>query len=224
MNRSESGGERWAVLLCEKSGVMAAPWAAAGYRCLCIDTQHPQRSEVVEGNIVKRWGDVRSLTPQDIPGPVVFAAAFPPCTDLTGAAARDWPRKGLRRLIDALELVEACRILLEYTGAPWMLENPIGRLSTIWRQPDHNFNPCDFGGYLEPAGDAYTKRTCLWTGGGFVMPDRRPVEPTEGSKMHRVAPGPERANIRSLTPAGFALAVYLANAPECRAQFTLEAA
>jgi hypothetical protein len=46
------------------------------------------------------------------------------------------------------------------------------------------------------------------------MPDRRPVEPTEGSKMHLLPPGPERANLRSATPEGFARAVYAANGPE----------
>lgn len=106
-----------------------------------------------------------------------------------------------------------------------MIENPVGRLSTAWRKPDHTFNPCDFGGYLEPAGDAYTKRTCLWTGGGFVMPEPRPVAPTAGSMMHtRYAPGPERANLRAATPMGFARAVFLANAPEHRRQLTLDAA
>ena len=24
------------------------------------------------------------------------------------------------------------------------------------------FDPCDYGGYLDPIGDEYTKRTCLW--------------------------------------------------------------
>jgi hypothetical protein len=38
------------------------------------------------------------------------------------------------------------------------------------------------------------------------------VEAVEGSKMHRVAPGPQRAAIRSATPMGFAQAFYEANA------------
>jgi hypothetical protein len=58
-----------------------------------------------------------------------------------------------------------------------MLENPVGVLSSYWRKPDHTFDPCDYGGYLNPAGDAYTKKTCLWTGGGFIMPGKKPVDP-----------------------------------------------
>lgn len=205
------------VSLCDKTGNMVRPWAEAGYACVCFDTQHKIRSDRVQGfpgggSITYRWGDVRTLTPADLPGVPVFVAAFPPCTHLTKTAARDWPRKGLRLLIDALELVEACRVLCEYSRAPWFIENPNGRLSTIWRKPDHAFDPCDFGGYLEPAGDAYTKRTDLWTGGGFVMPEPRRVPPVLGSMMHTAfAPGPDRADKRSVTPMGFARAVFMAN-------------
>jgi len=74
------------------------------------------------------------------------------------------------------------------------------------------FDPCDYGGYLMPPGDAYTKRTCLWTGGGFVLPAKRGIAPVEGSRMHRLPPGPERANRRSETPLGFARTVFAANA------------
>lgn len=43
------------------------------------------------------------------------------------------------------------------------------------------------------------------------MPEPRRVDAVEGSKMHLVSPGPNRANIRSETPAGFAKAVFEAN-------------
>jgi hypothetical protein len=39
------------------------------------------------------------------------------------------------------------------------------------------------------------------------------VFPNLGSKMHRVSPSADRANIRSETPMGFARAVFEANAP-----------
>ena len=93
-----------------------------------------------------------------------------------------------------------------------MIENPVGTLSTHWRKPDAQFDPCDYAGYLDdPDADAYTKRTCLWTGGGFVVPLPKPVFPFQGSKMHLVPPGDNRANIRSATPRGFAQAVFEAN-------------
>jgi hypothetical protein len=114
--------------------------------------------------------------------------AFPPCTHLAASGARWFGDKGLSALRDSISLVEACRRICEWSGAPYCIENPIGTLSTYWRKPDYIFDPCDYGAYLTPPSDAYTKKTCLWTGGGFVMPEKRPVAPTEGSRMHKLPP------------------------------------
>lgn len=196
--------------LCDLTGNMMRPWAEAGYDCLCLDIQHSIRADRVEavgtGRITFRWADVRSLSPADFQARPVFVSAFPPCTDLAVSGARDFARKGLRRFIDALELVEACRVVCEWSEAPYLIEQPVSRLSTAWRSPDHTFDPCDYG-------DPYTKRTCVWVGGGFVMPPKQRVEPVEGSRMHRMAPSADRANLRAATPMGFARAVFHANAP-----------
>ena len=40
-------------------------------------------------------------------------------------------------------------------------------------------------------------------------------------RIHKAPPGPDRANFRSATPAGFALAVFNANAPHLKRQRTL---
>jgi hypothetical protein len=209
------------VSLCDRSGNMVQPWAEAGYSCVCYDLQHSIRADRVEGNVTYRWADIRSLTVADFPAPsIVFA--FPPCTNLAVSGARDFQRKGLRGLIDGLELVEAARQLCENSRAPWMLENPVSRLSSCWREPDYSFDPCDYG-------DPYTKQTCIWAGGGFVMPPQIPkgttdlfgnqslaVEPTLGSIVTEgawAAPGADRANVRSQTPMGFAYAVFAANHP-----------
>jgi hypothetical protein len=199
---------RTVISLCDRTGRMVEPWARAGYKCICYDLQHSIRADQIDlrpnYDITYRWADVRSLVPGDLGTPsIVFA--FPPCTNLAVSGARDFQRKGLRGLIDALEIVEACRKLCEWFGCPWMLENPVSRLSSSWRKPDYTFDPCDYG-------DPYTKKTCLWTGGGFVMPPKNRVEPTMGSAMHLLPPSADRANLRSATPAGFARAVFLANA------------
>jgi hypothetical protein len=108
--------------------------------------------------------------------------------------------------------VAACARIAEASGAPYILENPRSTLATYWRKPDHEFDPCDYAGYLTvPDCEAYTKRTCLWTGNGFVMPPKRPVQPTLGSIMHRMPSSPDRADKRSVTPVGFAQAIFAAN-------------
>lgn len=201
--------------LCDLTGNMVRDWAAAGYECWCVDVQHSIRRDRVEGNIRFVWGDARSWTPPEGIR-FSFVAAFSPCTHVAGSGARDFEKKRSNMLRDALEIFEACRLAGAYSGAPYMLENPVGVLSGIPHigKPDFYFHPCDFAGYADdPASEAYTKKTCLWTGNGFVMPDRKPVAPILGSKMHLMPPGHDRANERSATPTGFARAVFLANAP-----------
>lgn len=191
--------------LCDRTGNMVRPWIEAGIPAVTVDLQpapwkHPLRTHI--------QADVRGLKP--MPAAMVFA--FPPCTHMASSGARWFKDKGLRSLIEALELVEACRELCEGSGAPWMIENPVGTLATYWRDPDHTFHPVHYAGYADdPSAEEYTKKTCLWTGGGFVMPDRKPGEPTLGSLMHRLPPSSDRADLRSATPMGFARAVFEAN-------------
>jgi len=191
--------------LYEKTGVMAQPWADAGYRAICVDIN---ASPGVRDGVEYVKADIAEYMP-----PVAaysFVAAFPPCTHLAGSGARWWRSKGFSALAEAAALFARAEQICEWAGCPYMIENPVGRMSSV-HKPDHIFNPCDYGGYLMPPGDAYTKKTCLWTGGGFVMPDAKPVDPTEGSRMHKLPPTADRAEKRSVTPGGFALAVYASN-------------
>ena len=48
-------------------------------------------------------------------------------------------------------------------------------------------------------------------------PFRDPALGAPDDRIHKASPGPERANFRSATPAGFAMAVFLANAPHLKA-------
>ena len=111
----------------------------------------------------------------------------------------------------AVAVAEQCRTIGRLSGAPWLVENPVSVLSRVFGKPDHYFDPCDFTAY-EPA-DNYTKRTCLWTGGGFVMPKpaRDLTLGPPDDRIHKAPPGPERENFRSATPRGFARAVFQAN-------------
>lgn len=187
---------------------MVQPWADAGFLCYCVDTQHPGGMHR-KGNIIRVGADIRDWLPPY--GEIQMLFAFPPCTSVAVSGARWFKDKGLGSVVEALELFEAAVRLAEWTGAPYMIENPVSTVSTYWRKPDYIFDPCDYGGYLKPPGDAYTKRTCLWTGNGFIMPTPRRVTPVEGSKMHQLAPSIDRAELRSVTPKGFAQAIFEAN-------------
>jgi hypothetical protein len=203
-----------AIFLFDVSGVMAQPWLDAGYTCWCVDIQHsPDNGGITTiGNLNKVHWDLS--TPWVPPFPkedIVFVAAFPPCDHLAVSGARWFKGKGLRSLSKSIELFATAAEFCEWSEAPYIIENPVSTISTYWRKPDHTFNPCDYTGYNK--NDNYTKKTCLWVGNGFVMPEKH-VEPNLGApddRIHKCPPSPDRYNIRSQTPLGFALAVYEAN-------------
>jgi len=195
----------------DRTGNMVRPWLEAGYDAMIVDMQHAGWSvEPIGCAKLERVGaDVLEFDVSMMAVAPVMAFGFPPCTDLAISGARWFQEKGMGRLIDALTLVERCRHTFEdVLSVPYMIENPASTLSTYWRKPDHTFDPCDFGGYPGGRNNNYTKRTCLWTGNGFRFPTRRPIPATDGSRMHRLSPGPDRANLRAATPMGFARAVY----------------
>lgn len=184
---------------------MVLPWAEAGYECWCVDVQRGVEHE----RIHRVTADVRGWLPPLRRYAAVFA--FPPCTHLAVSGARWFAEKGIGALVDGLSIVEASRRICEWSGAPWMLENPVGTISSYWRKPDYTFQPWQYG-------DLYTKKTCLWTGGGFVMPPAWHQAPPEGTTaaIHLMPPSADRGDKRSITPEGFARAVFEINEPLVR--------
>ncbi len=205
-----------AIFLCDASGIMAQPWAEAGIRCICVDLQNSVVARRYHAGVEKVWGDVRSWTPP-AGVEILFVGAFPPCTDVASSGALHFKRKGTALLRDALEIFEICRHACEWSGAPYLIENPKGVLSTIPHvgAPDQRFHPWEYAGWHEE--DHYTKETCLWTGGGFVMPAKRPaahladVKPDD--RIAKMGEGAFRGDLRSRTPLGFSIATFMSNAP-----------
>jgi hypothetical protein len=201
--------------LFDKTGNMARPWAEAGHETLCVDIEHSIRAPKAGtlncdlssvGPLLMALAD-RGHKLSDI----AFLACFPPCTDVAVSGARDFQLKGLRRLAASISFFATCQEIASLVRCPWMIENPVSTMSTYWRKPDHVFHPADYTGF--EMGDNYTKKTCLWTGNGFVMPEanRLPGLPPSDDRIHKAAPGNGRAGMRSATPMGFARAVFEAN-------------
>ena len=227
------------ISLYDYTGEALKPWAMAGYQCHAFDIQHENKMiETFEGGgtIKYRYADLHDISSLDdiynflSKKEVTFAMAFPVCTDMAVSGAAHFKRK---READPLFQRKAanyaiwCAELFQALDCPYFIENPVSVLSTLWRKPDYSFHPFEYGGYIEPDQaehpkwpeyiapmDAYTKKTCLWTGGDFTMPDISPVEPEAGySRQHRKLGGRsmKTKNIRSATPRGFAQAVFNAN-------------
>lgn len=197
------------VSLFDYTGAMVEPWLEAGYDCWLVDTQH---TESHEPGLHKIPHDLSVMWEPPFPASeIAFVAAFPPCDHLAVSGARWFKGKGLRALARSINLFASAAEFCEWSGAPYMIENPVSTISTYWREPDYKFHPCHFT-LFEPA-DNYTKATCLWTGGGFRFPQRgMDLDlPYPDDRIHKAPPGTGRANFRSATPAGFARAVYEAN-------------
>jgi hypothetical protein len=163
--------------------------------------------------------------------PIVFGMAFPVCTDMAVSGAAHFKRKAERDpefQTKAVNYAKWCGELFDDLNVPYFVENPVSVLATKWRKPDHSFHPYEYGGYIHDdqaehprwpeyiaPRDAYKKKTCLWTGGGFVMPTKVSVDPERyhgngySTAMMKLGGKSQRTkDIRSATPRGFAKAVY----------------
>lgn len=204
------------ISLCDLTGNVTQPWVDAGYRALLVDPQHGTTR--IEGAVTKFAGTIEDamefIGHLIRTGDVAMVFGWPPCTDMAVSGARWFEDK---RKADpmfqakAVMVAEQCRTIGRLSGAPWTVENPVSVLASAFGKPSHYFHPWQYTAY-EPA-DSYTKKTCLWTGGGFIMPEPAvdPDAPEPDNRIHFASPGPERANIRSVTPMGFARAVFAAN-------------
>ena len=224
------------ISLYDFTGEALKPWAEAGYSCLAFDIQHPEtpRVEYVgEGSIeyirMDLWDidNIYKLRDMFKPCNVVFGMAFPVCTDMAVSGAAHFKRKAEANPSfqdEAVSYAVWCARLFNSLHVPYFVENPVSVLATKWRKPDYSFHPYQYGEYLSDAEavhprwpeyiadrDAYTKKTCLWTGGGFRMPTKIPTcKPTGYSTQHLKLGGKSQRtkDIRSATPRGFAKAVY----------------
>lgn len=223
------------------SGYAVKQFADEGHKCFCFNYDGANHGnyegvKIIHPNIeyVNVWIDEHfevMFSPQlnQYPAPDLILA-FPPCDHLANSGSRWWKKKAE---IDPLFQVKAARTariaanVADMYGCPYMIENPVGKLSTLWRKPDHIFEPYQYGAYLAcfeakhpafpdiiPAFDAYPKKTCLWVGNGFKIPPFLPVEPESADNPGWAKTGGKSARtkmIRSLTPRGLAKAIWVFN-------------
>ncbi len=161
-----------------------------------------------------------------------LVVSFAPCTDLAVSGAAHFKRK-LENDPDVQHRAVRMARLVEWWDCPYAVENPVSVLASMWRKPDLYWHPYDFahqcpeGPHPEfpeviPERDLYPKKSCLWTGNGFRQPQKAPLPLSLQEQVKIVNPGHQKLGgksaktkyIRSLTPRGFAYAVYAANCDE----------
>jgi hypothetical protein len=177
------------LVACESSGRIRDEFAARGHdawSCDILPSEAPGNH--IQGTIMDHA--------------VVHAGwdlmiAHPDCTFLTVSGAR-WMRQEWRQeaQLSALHFVKS---LWRFPIPRIAIENPVGRLSSLWCGPDQIVQPWQFG-------DGETKAWCLWLKN---LPQLTPTDVVEGreARVWRMAPGPERKRERSRTPKGIAAAI-----------------
>lgn len=192
------------LVACEYSGLVRDSFLARGHDALSCDLLPSERPGP------HYQGDVRHL---DLSSFDVLIA-FPPCTYLCRAGARWWPA----RLTEQREAIEFVRWLMNAPMPRIAIENPVGIISTAIRLPTQVIQPWQFS-------HPETKATCLW------LKNLPPLVPTcivagREARIHRMAPGPNRARERSKTYSGIAeaMAAQWSNLDTWPVQATLWAA
>jgi hypothetical protein len=175
------------LVACEFSGRVRDAFIALGHDAVSCDVLP---SEQPGPHIL---GDVR----EHLDAGWDLLVAFPPCTYLASSGARWWKQK-LAEQKRALAFVG----FIAGSAVPRIaIENPIGVISTAWREPDQIIQPWQFG-----HGEA--KSTCLWLKG---LPKLKPtlIVPGNEQRVHRMPPGANRWKERSRTYPGIAAAMAL---------------
>jgi len=216
-----------AIFLFDTTGYAAKPFTDKGWTTYIIDTLNvgerainPYATYTLDWNILKKESDIISLAFQ-----AKFIFGFPPCTDLAVSGSKHFVKKveiNPNFQQEAVYLARSVERIGIKANIPWAFENPISRLSTLYRKPDFIFDPYQYGQYLPEddihpdypnyinARDAYPKTTCLWAGNGFKFPKKKPVKITKGySTQHKKLGGKSLKTklIRSASPRGFFIAL-----------------
>lgn len=175
------------LIACEESGVVRDAFIAAGHDAMSCDLM-PTRSPGPHYQ-----GDVRDV----LHYPWDLMIAHPPCTNTSVSGAKHFAAKRMDGRQQA-----GVSFVLELSRAPIpmiAIEQPVSILSSLWRKPDQIIQPWQHG-------HGETKATCLWLKGLPLLVPTNVVGGRE-ARVHRMAPGPNRARDRSATYAGIAAAM-----------------
>lgn len=185
------------LVACEYSGVVREAFRAKGHAAWSCDLLPSD-----DGSPYHYQEDVHIILCATQPWDLIIA--HPPCTYLTVAGNRHYANRP-----DLYEPAVDFATMF-FTAAPKVaVENPIGRLSSLFRKPDQIIHPHQFGHPVK-------KATCLW------LKNLPPLQPTSivdvdddvvfpsGKRMNRwyyetsLLPHKERAHVRSRTFQGIA--------------------
>lgn len=170
------------LIACEFSGVVREAFRKRGHNAWSCDLLPAMDNSPfhIQEDVTKhlRWG-------WDL------IIAHPPCTYLTVAGNKHYANRPDLYLPAA----EFARQFMDYADKV-CIENPVGRLSTLWRKPDQYIQPWQFG-------HGETKKTGLWL---KELPKLEPTNIVKGreQRIWKMAPSKDRSMLRSITYQGIA--------------------
>lgn len=130
------------LVACEFSGVVRDAFLKRGYDAISCDLEDTERPGP------HYQGDIRDILYDKWD----LVIAHPPCTHLAVSGARHFAQK--RADGRQQQGIDFFMLFTRLTCA-WMIENPVGIMSTVFRKPDQIIQPWQFG-------DTAQKATCLW--------------------------------------------------------------
>jgi hypothetical protein len=140
------------AVICEFSGIVRDAFIKQGHEAISFDLLPTEQLGP------HRQGDIKELPPEywkqfDL------AICHPPCTYLTVAGNKWYGEKYRDRFPDRYnQMQDAIEFFMYLVNLPvpkMAIENPVGRMSSLYRKPDQIIQPYQYGHPVR-------KSTCLW--------------------------------------------------------------
>lgn len=175
------------LIACEESQKVCLAFRRQGYESYSCDVE-PCSGGHPEYHIKQDIREIVSKYDWDL------MIAHPPCDHLAVSGARwfAWKRKDGRQQ----KAMEFFRFLATVNIPKIAIENPVGIMSTKFKEPDQYIQPYQFG-------HGETKKTCLWLKN---LPLLKPINEVEGreNRIWKMPPSKDRGKQRSKTYPGIA--------------------
>ena len=128
---------------CEFSGVVREAFRKIGHDAWSCDLLPNDSPYHIQDDIMNHLEDGWDL-----------AIFHPPCTYIC-SGSMNWINREEGRKEKMIASIDFCKKLMDSPIPKIAMENPIGRLSTLYRKPDQIFRVWEFG-------HDYKKDVCLW--------------------------------------------------------------
>jgi len=190
------------LIACEESQVVCSKFRKLGHKSYNCDTLYSKGINTdwfIHDNVLNHLDEGWDMM-----------IAFPPCTDLAVSGARWFKEK--QKDGRQQKSIEFFMKLVNADIPKIAIENPVGIMSTYYREPDQIIQPYQFG-------DDASKKTCLWLKNLPLLKPTIFIEPIlskTGKKIwsnqtpsgqNKLGPSLDRAKLRSKTYPGIAKAM-----------------